>query len=135
MTTKTIPLTKNVEIKKKFTPTDKLEILDQISEIDKSISEKQFALANLQEQVKELKEGIAGLFGNIGDLCKKYQLGYESKWTECVVTYADGLATFTDAKTGEVVDQREITEEEQLSLSSNRIDAENIIRQASKEED
>lgn len=134
MTTKTVPITKNVEIKRKYTDADKLALLEQITEADKVVKAKQYELAGLQDSVKSLKEAIAGQYEIISDLCDKYRLGYESKWTECSVTYADGIATFVD-KNGVIVEQREISEEEQLQLNSGFTDAENIIRQASKEED
>lgn len=127
-------LTRNIEIKKKFSNPDKLELLKQIAEHDEAINEKQMELSDLQDKAKAIKEYIGTKHEEISSLCSKYRLGYESTWTECVATYNDGIATFTDEKTGEIVEQRPMTEAEQLQLSENRVDAEDIIRAASKAE-
>ena len=41
---------------------------------------------------------------------------------------------YVDKETGEILEERSMTQDEQLRLSDVRIDAEDIIRQARKEE-
>lgn len=126
-------LTRNIEIKKKYSNADKLELLKQIAEHDEAINEKQMELSDLQDKAKAIKEYIATKHEEISSLCSKYRLGYESTWTECSVVYEKGEAIFTDAN-GEIVEQRPMTEAEQLQLTENRVDAEDVIRAASKAE-
>jgi len=92
-------------------------------------------LADLKEKSKAVSGEIGEQESLISSILSKYHNGFEVKNVECKATYLDGEVTFTDALTGEIVEQRAMTEEEQLQLSEGRIDAEDIIRQASKEED
>jgi hypothetical protein len=47
----------------------------------------------------------------------------------CIVKYSGKIAIFTDKQTGEIIEKRELTEEEQLRLASQWKDAEEIIRE------
>jgi len=46
----------------------------------------------------------------------------------CTVKYDGKIATFANKETGEIVEKRELTEEEQLRLASQWHDAEEVIR-------
>lgn len=60
--------------------------------------------------------------------------GFEMRPVECSVEYAYGRVKFTDVATGDIIEERDMTEDEQMRMSENRIDAEQIIRQSSAEE-
>jgi hypothetical protein len=53
---------------------------------------------------------------------------------QCRVTYDKNVAIFTDKETGEIVEKREMTEEEQLKLTSEWRDAEEVIRADSEKD-
>jgi hypothetical protein len=53
---------------------------------------------------------------------------------EAYVKYEDGVVKYIDRDTGELLETRPLSSEEQLNLSGTRIDAEQIIRQAREEE-
>ncbi len=122
-------LTRNIEVKKQFTDEQKIEILKQISDADALIAGKNLDLVTLKEQTAAIKESIEQQYDIMSTLCANYRRGYVSRIVECEARYIDGEATFTDIKTGEIVEQRPITEAEQLQLNGNRVDAEDIIRQ------
>lgn len=125
-------ITRNIEIKTPLTP-------DQIKDILQKVSEAHLEIERQQEELKIARESCKSECERqdeiISQCLARYRRGYDVKTCECFAKYENGEATFTDAKTGEIVEQRAISEEEQLQLSSNRIDAEDIIRQASDEED
>lgn len=128
-------LTTNIEVKTSLNPEKKDSLLKQISDAYKIIGENNLSLMAHKEAMTLLKEANEKESEKVASIIAIYDKGYESKMVECVAKYEKGEATFTDVHTGEVVEQRAITEEEQLRLSGKSIDAEQIIRQASKEED
>lgn len=126
-------ITRNIEVKHKFTKDEKLAILQQITDANKIVLQKNLEVADLKDRVKKLNEEIGEQYDIISNLCVKSDAGYESKMVECSASYHGIEVTFTDIN-GEIVEQREMTAEEQLQLSEHRIDAENIIRQSEDEE-
>lgn len=53
---------------------------------------------------------------------------------EADVNYEKGIVKFLDKETGEIIEERPMTQDEQLRLNSIATDAEKIIRQARQEE-
>lgn len=125
----------SVPIKKKITNEERLILLGQIVEANKIVKVQVELLEDYKEKIKGINKIIDEQHGIMSQCATDSEQDFVIKNIECYVTYHKGIATFTNTKTGEVEEERPITEEEQLALSENRVDAESIIRQASKEED
>jgi len=125
-------ITENHQVKTPISDKEKLELLDQIVKVDLEINEKSEALKNY---TKAAKDEIGDLAAKISQWCGRVRTGVVSETYECAVTYEGTHITFTNVKNGEIVEQREMTEEEQLRLTSNRVDAEVVIRQARRKAD
>jgi CHASE3 domain sensor protein len=135
MTTKEVPISRNVEIKTPLTLDKKDELLRKISDAYKVIAEKDSEIESHKDFIKDLKEQIDAEVSKVKLVIAVYDKGFESRMVECVAEYKDGRAKFTDVHTGEIVEDREMTEAEQLQLSNGWIDAENIIRADNEESD
>jgi coenzyme F420-reducing hydrogenase alpha subunit len=122
-------LTRNIEIKTPLTNEQKEEMLKKISEARQIIEDETEALKEHRDDVKTKVETQDDI---ISQCISTYRKGYTSKVMECSATYILGEATFTD-KDGVIVEQRPMTDSEQMMLSENRIDAESIIRQDNEE--
>ena len=125
-------ITENHQVKTPISDKEKLELLDKIVKTDFEMNEK---IDALREYTKAEKGEIDALGGIISDCCERVRTGFISETYECAVTYEGTHITFTNVKNGEIVEQREMTEEEQLRLTSNRVDAEQVIRQARRKAD
>ena len=115
-------LTRNVEVKIPLTAEQKDELLKQISAAYKVIADNDFQINELKEQIGTLKDANSEQSETVKGIIAKYDRGYDLVTKNCSAIYKDGEATFLD-KDGVIVEQREITPEEQLQLSENRIDA------------
>jgi hypothetical protein len=124
-------LTQRIEIKKPLTADEKDNLLKKISDARSIIETETDELKIHRESVKDTCDAQDDIITNCVEV---YRKGYNSKLAECSVKYKDNEATFTDMATGEIVDQRPMTEAEQLRLTSNFIDAEKIIRADSDKE-
>lgn len=96
----------------------------------------------IADKTDELKSAVASIKAEIAmqetvsnSCAKKLCAGYEMLPKECVVTYDKGIAKYVDKHSGEVLQERGMTEEEQLKLTEKRIDAETVIREASANEE
>jgi hypothetical protein len=123
-------LTRNIEIKTALTNEQKDDLLKQISEARLIIEDETEALKQHKDDVKDKCETQDDI---ISTCIATWRKGYTSKVIECSATYILGEATFTD-KDGVIVEQRPMNESEQMMLSENRIDAEDIIRNSNDEE-
>lgn len=121
-------LTQRIEVKTPLTADEKDDLLKQISDARQIIEEQTEDLKIHRETVKDTCDTQDDIISKCVGI---YRKGYNSKIVECEVRYSDGNATFTDIITGEIVEQRPMTETEQLRLTSKFIDAENIIREDS----
>ena len=130
-----VPITRNIQVKTPLTPEKKDELFKQISEAYGVIREKNFEIENLKERTKVLKEAVEQQQSIVASIVAVYDKGFEEKTVECYAKYENGEATFTDIKTGEIVEQRTMNDSEQMMLSTHAQDAEDFIRQANKEED
>lgn len=124
--------TKTIQIKVSLTDAEKLELLQQITDADAVIKEKGLEVEDLNEAEKVLKEDIKEQREIMSALCNENKMGYRMKNVNCSVTYSKNIATYTDVETGEVVDEHPLTSEEQLQLSQNRRDVEDLIREDTK---
>ena len=124
-------LTQRIEVKKPLTADEKDELLKQISDAREMIEEQTEDLKIHRESVKDICDAQDDIISKCVEL---YRKGYNSKMVECEVKYSDGETTFFDVNSGEIVEQRPMTETEQLRLTSKFVDAENIIREDSDNE-
>ena len=121
------PMTTVIEIKREYTDSEKIEFGKHIVEAMEEINEKE---ATLKEFAKSIKDEITAQETNMNENAVKLRHGYEMTSVMCFVTYDDNkIAIFTNKDTGEVVERRELTEEEQLRLNSQWEDAEKVIRE------
>ena len=128
-------LTETIQRHVALTQLQKVELLDQISIANDKIAELEDRIDDLKEQIKPLKASQETEKDNISQALANYKAGFCPVNVECSVVYDGGMARYYDVVSGELIDEHPITEEEQLRLNENRIDAEKIIRQASNEED
>ena len=125
-------ITTNIQVKRPISNKEKTEILAKIVESDQIITD---LTVELKAYTKVKKDAIEQELGNISRCCQLARDGFENVTHECTVDYANNISKFTDIHTGEIVEEHPTTEEEQLRLSSNWKDAEEIIRADTKEND
>ncbi len=120
------------EAKRQYTDTERLEFGKMMADAIEKINEKGI---ELKEFSTAIKSQVAEQESILADCASKISKGYEMTSIHCYVVYgSDGkTATFTNKETGEVVEERELTEEEQMWLTSQWKGAEEIIRADSKE--
>lgn len=124
-------LLKNIELKRKFNDAEKIELGKKIAEAD-------LEMGKIEEEKKEYnalaKENLEIQAGIISDCCTKLRLGYELKMVEVTAKYDGKEVTFID-KNGVIVEQRTMTNEEQLLLNPHMRDVEDFIRAVNKQEE
>ena len=121
------PMTTIVETKREYTDGEKIEFGKHIVEAMGLINEKE---VELKEFAKSIKDEITAQETIMNENAVKLRQGYEMTSIMCFVTYDENkIAIFTNKDTGEVVERRELTEEEQLHLNSQWKDAEAVIRE------
>ena len=129
------PIALNREIKTPLTPEMWDKMLNEASEAYDIIGAKAFEIEEHKEAMKALKDEIDAQHDVVKEIMDAYKKGYISKTIECYAKYEDGEVTFTNAKTGEIVEQRPMNEDEQLQLPKHIRDAEAFIREVNKQED
>jgi len=128
-------LTETIQIQKPLTEAQRLELLDQIANSYDKMEELELALDDLKEQMKPLKDAIESEKDSVAQALANKKAGFLPENVDCVVTYSGKTAIYTSIETGEIVQERELTESEQLSLGGHRIDADKIIREHTANED
>ena len=132
MTTGEQQLTQTVWIKKPFTVEQKIELGKVMADADGEMNAKAEELKEIRDA---FKDGIDELADKLHDAAKKLRQGYEEIRKECVATYEGTIVRFADKDTGEIVEEREMTEDEQMRLSGQMVDAEQVIRMARAKDD
>lgn len=118
-------ITEKIQIHKPLTEAQKDELLKQIADAYLKINQKEVELKEFKDQIKEDIEEQQGLIDmSIGS----YRMGYIPENVECIVKYTDGKTQYVSVLSGEIIEEHETTEEEQLKLTEQRVDAEDIIR-------
>lgn len=123
-------LTYNIQVKRPYS--DK-EIMGYSRNIADAIGVKLVKAAELKAFSDKIKDEIAGQESIVQDCAARIRQGYENVTKECLVKYDGNMVSYIDKNSGEVIEKHEITEEEQLRLTSKSIDAEQIIRQDNEE--
>jgi hypothetical protein len=124
------PMTTNIQAKRPISQTEKNELLTKIVESDAIITD---LVMELKEYTTAKKESIEQERMNISRCCQLARDGFENVTHECTVDYSEGMTKFTDIHSGEMVEEHKTTEEEQLRLNGKWKDAEEIIREDTKE--
>lgn len=124
-------LTETRFMKYTFTDRESLDLARKMGRAEASINEKMDELKSVSSSIKA---DIATQEGILHSCAEKLRSGYEMRPVECDVKYEKGIAKFIDKSTGEVVEERPMTQDEQLRLSEGWVDAEKVIRDASEEE-
>ena len=100
------------------------------------------AEATISEKVNQLESvsatieaEITAQEGILHSCAEKIRSGYEMRPRDAVLSYENGMVKCEDKETGEILEERPMTQSEQLWQSHARIDAEDIIKQARNEED
>ncbi len=125
-------LTQTIYVKYIFTDPESLDLSRKMAGAVASISERMDELKSVSTTIKAditVQEGI------LNSCAEKLRSGYEMRPIECDVKYDNGMAKFTNIASGEIVEERPMTQDEQMRLNERRIDAEVIIRQSREEED
>ncbi len=124
-------ITETIWVKHTLTGDEIVALAQNMARAESSISEK---ADQLKSVTTTIKAEIATQEGILHNCAEKLRSGYEMRPRDCIVTYDKNIATYTDKETGEILESRPMTQDEQMRLSGKRIDAEQIIRESSKEE-
>jgi hypothetical protein len=124
-------LTQTIYVKYTFTDKESLDLSRKMARAEAAINEKMDELKSVSTTIKA---DIAVQEGILHSCAEKLRSGYEMRPREAELKYEKGVVKFIDKETGEVLEERPMTQDEQLGLTSKRTDAETIIRQARQEE-
>ena len=113
-------------VKHAFADKEITELAHKMARAEAVISEKQDALKSVTTAIKA---EIAMQEMELHSSAEKLRTGYEMRSKECNVKYENDLIKFVDKETGEVLEERPMTKDEQLRLTGERVDAEQIIRE------
>lgn len=125
-------LTETIWTKHTFTGEEVMDLGQKMARAEATISEKADQLKSVSTSIKA---EIATHEGVLHTCAEKLRSGYEMRPKDVDLEYEKGIVKYVDKETGEIIEERPMTQEEQLRLSGKRIDAEDIIREASEEED
>ena len=109
----------------------------ELLEISRRMAQSQ---AQIREREDELKTAASTIKAEIAELearmsqCGEYlRSGYMMKPKECYLEYSKTTVKYVDKETGEIIEERPMTEDEQLQLTGQRTDAEVLIRRDNDE--
>ena len=124
-------LTETIWIKHSFNDVELVALAQRMARAESIISEK---ADELKSVVSTIKGEIAEQEGILHSSSEKMRTGYEMRQQKVFADYSvQGMVKYIDMATGEVVEERALTEDEQLRLSGKRTDAEKVIREDNKE--
>lgn len=124
-------LTETIWIKYVLSGDEIMDLAQKMARAENNISEKADQLKSVSTAIKAeitTQEGI------LHSCAEKLRSGYEMRPRETSVNYEKGIVKYVDKGTGEILEERPMTKDEQLRLSGVRVDAEDIIREAREEE-
>ncbi len=126
--------TEFVWVKKQFTPEQKIELGEKMADADDRLSKKETELTMAAEAFKEQRKALEGeitvISQELHNHARKFRAGFEEVHIECTVKYGGNRRLSYSKDGGELVEDRELTEAEQMRLSGNMVDAEQVIRHA-----
>jgi len=126
-------ITKVIQKKNPLTIEELKSLFDKMVEARTVMQEAKVDLDARKDAFKDLCESQLTI---IDECFGDYARGYSVESIECTVSYNGKVAEYYDAKNGEQIFGEPLEDGEQLEMTGGkRIDAEQIIRQASKEDD
>ena len=124
-------ITEKIQIKKPLNEGQKDELLKQIcfdyEEIDRLKADLKEYTEDIKGQIEEKQDDVRMALGS-------YKQGGVFENIDCFVKYENSKTQYISVLTGEVVEEHETTEGEQLKITEHRIDAEDIIRADSEKD-
>lgn len=120
-----------IYIKHIFSGEESMSLAQKMASAEATISRK---MEELKSVTTTIKADMASQEGVLHSCAEKLRSGYEMRPVEANVKYEKGIVKYVDRDTGEILEERPMTQDEQLRMMGERIDAEKIIREASKEE-
>ncbi len=125
-------ITKNIEKKNPLTLEELKQLMDKMVEARSVMLEAGEDLDARKDAYKELCKSQNAV---IDDCFADYERGFSVEVIPCTVSYDGNVASYYSVETGEKVEGLPIEENEQLVMTGGkRVDAEVIIREASKNE-
>jgi len=124
-------LVETIWVKHVLTGDEVMDLAQKMARAEANINEKGDQLKSVSTAIKAeitTQEGI------LHSCAEKLRSGYEMRPRDADVSYEKGIVKYVDKETGEILEERPMTHEEQLRLSGTRIDAEDIIREAREKE-
>ena len=125
-------ITETRHLTRVFTPSEREQFVQEMFREENSIAEQQ---ANLDAYKEQVKAEIGQHEANLLVIKNKLRIGNEQTPVQCIVKYDDGKAKYYRKDTGEFIDERPMSDREQMSLAGGFIDAEQIIRADSAKAD
>ncbi len=108
-------LRETIWIKHMLTNDEVVELAQKMAMAESSINEKADQLKSVSTTIKA---EIATQEGILHSCAEKLRSGYEMRPREADVTYEKGLVKYVDKDTGEILEERPMTQDEQLRLNS-----------------
>jgi uncharacterized FlaG/YvyC family protein len=132
-------LTETVWVKHEYNDEESMDLGRRMAMAESLIAEKSDTLKSVTTAIKSvttaIKAEIAAQEEILHSCAEKLRSGYEMRPQEADVKYESGVVKYVDKDTGEILKERPMTKDEQLKLTEQVTDAEDIIREASEEED
>lgn len=125
-------LTHTIYVKYTFGDKESLDLSRKMARALAAISEKGDELKSVSTTIKA---DIAVQEGILHSCAEKLRSGYEMRPVEADVKYEKGIVKYVDRDTGEILEERPVTQDEQLMFSGKRTDAEDIIRRDREEQE
>lgn len=100
--------------------TEKVEILEELTVLDSERNQKEYEKKAESERVKNLTKQIEAIDAQMGKLYKENRTGVRKKEFDCFVYFdtQEGVKTYYNAETAEVLDVVELTDEEIEQLTT-----------------
>ena len=124
-------LVETIWVKHVLTGDEVMELAQKMARAEANINEKGDQLKSVSTAIKAEIVTQEGILHNCAE---KLRSGYEMRPKEVDVNYDKGIVKYVDKGTGEILEERPMTQDEQLRLSGARIDAEDTIREAREKE-
>ncbi len=125
-------LTKTLWQRHTFTDKERLQLASQMAQAEAVIRAKKDELKSISDSIKADISAQEAIMHSCGE---KLRSGFAEVPKQCDVSYVKGIVKYIDKDTGEILEERPMTEAEQLELSDHREDAENLIRRDRQNED
>ena len=110
-------ITKTIQKKNPLTLEQMKELMDRMIHARDTMAESKENLDAMKEAHKDLCEQQNAI---IDECFEYYQRGFTTENIDCTVTYEGKVATYVDAKTGEIVDGLPLGNGEQLEMTGGK---------------